>query len=329
MNPGPPAPQAGVIIRTRRRAPDTGLLPQFLPKYETEIIKTLLTMQTNGLKEGTLRSVNYQLKYLERYTDLIEPEKVKAFISQMKQANSYKQNMVKAYNYFADINGLDKLETLFKYQRKIPLIPTSENVNKIISASTKKYATIFRILDETGLEGEELATITKNNIDEKQGIINAQGCKGHKSRSFKLKPETAEMLRQYLNRQKHTRSDTFTNEKPFPPAVYMSKAWIETRNKLAIKLQQPEIKKIPLRNLRHKFATLTYDKTKDMFYIMQQMGHTKYETTLFYAQLIHFDQEEEYTVKVASDIKEATELIAHGFEYITEIDGLKLFRKRK
>ena len=158
LNPGPPAPQAGVIIRTRRRAHNTGLCY----KYEPEIIKTLLTMQNNGLKQGTLRAVSYQLKYLDKNTDLTQPEEVKNFIATMKQANSYKQCMVKAYNYFADVNGLDRLETHFKYQRKIPLIPSSENVRKIISASSKKYATIFTILDETGLEEQELATSTKH-----------------------------------------------------------------------------------------------------------------------------------------------------------------------
>ncbi len=66
MNPGPPAPQAGVIIRTRRRALNMGLCY----KYEIEIIKTLLTMKSNRLKEGTLRAVNYQLKYLDRNADL-------------------------------------------------------------------------------------------------------------------------------------------------------------------------------------------------------------------------------------------------------------------
>jgi integrase len=174
-------------------------------------------MQSNGLKQGTLRAVNCQLKYLDKNADLINPERVKAFIAQMKQANSYKQCMVKAYNYFADVNGIQRLETHFKYQRKIPLIPSSENVRKIISASSKKYATIFTILDETGLEEQELATITRKDIDEKQGIINAQGCKGHKSRSFKLKPETAEMLRQYLNK--------YTNENPFPDSHYQSEIW--------------------------------------------------------------------------------------------------------
>ena len=278
-------------------------------------------MKDNGLTEGTLKSINYRIKQLDKNTDLMKPKEVKAFIAQMKQANSYKQCIVKAYNYLTGVNGIQWIKPKYKYQRKIPLIPTNENVKKIIANASKKYATIFTILDETGLEGEELASLDRKHIDQQQGIINAQGCKGHKSRPFKLKPETAELLRQYLNK--------YTEEKPFPPSEYMGKIWRRVRNNLAKKLNQPDLKKIPLRNLRHKFATMTYDRTKDMFFTMQQMGHSKYETTLFYAQLIHFDNEEEYTCKVAKNIKEATDLIEHGFQYVTEMDGLKIFKKRK
>jgi hypothetical protein len=41
------------------------------------------------------------------------------------------------------------------------------------------------------------------------------------------------------------------------------------------------------------------------------------------------DVDEEYTVKTAQNIKEATELIEQGFQYITEMEGLKIFKKRK
>jgi hypothetical protein len=50
---------------------------------------------------------------------------------------------------------------------------------------------------------------------------------------------------------------------------------------------------------------------------------------MFYVQLIAHDNEEEYTVKTATNIKEATELLEHGFTYIQEIDGIELYRKRK
>jgi len=38
---------------------------------------------------------------------------------------------------------------------------------------------------------------------------------------------------------------------------------------------------------------------------------------------------EEYTVKIASSVEEACKLLEVGFEFVTEFDGKKLFRKRK
>jgi hypothetical protein len=74
---------------------------------------------------------------------------------------------------------------------------------------------------------------------------------------------------------------------------------------------------------------MLYARTRDILLVKQQLGHKKLETTMIYTQLIHFNEEDEYTCKTANNIKEATQLIENGFEYITEINGLKLFRKRK
>jgi len=38
---------------------------------------------------------------------------------------------------------------------------------------------------------------------------------------------------------------------------------------------------------------------------------------------------DDYTVKVATTIKEVAALIEVGFEYVTDMDGKKLFRKPK
>ena len=50
---------------------------------------------------------------------------------------------------------------------------------------------------------------------------------------------------------------------------------------------------------------------------------------MFYTQIIHYNEEEEYTCKTATTVKEASALIESGFTYVTEMDGLKLFRKCK
>ena len=271
--------------------------------------------------KSTFNSVNDRLKYLAKHTDLNNPEEVKLFIANMPHANSYKLNMVKAYNYVCITNGFKWEKPKYKAEKKIPLIPTTDNVNKIISASTKKYATIFTILAETGLEAHELATMQRKNIDIDTGVITAQGCKGHAPRSFRLKSATIAMLREYLYK--------YTGEKPFPESQYMSCIWTRTRNKLAQKLQKPQLKQIPMRSLRNYSGAQLYNRTKDPIAVMRHLGHKKLETTMHYLRGINLNEEEEYTCRTASNVKEATQLIEAGFEYITEIDGLKLFRKRK
>jgi len=40
-------------------------------------------------------------------------------------------------------------------------------------------------------------------------------------------------------------------------------------------------------------------------------------------------ESDEYTVKVANTVQDAVSLIEQGFEYVTEMDGVKKFRRRK
>jgi predicted RNase H-like HicB family nuclease len=58
------------------------------------------------------------------------------------------------------------------------------------------------------------------------------------------------------------------------------------------------------------------------------MGHKRIENTLIYTHLIRFS-DEEYVSAVASTIDEARRLVEAGFEYVTEIDEIKIFKKRK
>jgi len=113
-----------------------------------------------------------------------------------------------------------------------------------------------------------------------------------------------------------------------PQSQWICKPWRQHRNTAAEKLQNPAIRNIRLYDLRHYYATTLYAKTKDILFVKQQLGHKKIETILIYTQLQTFN-DDEWTCKTATTAKEATELIEAGFEYGTEMDSLKLFRKRK
>jgi hypothetical protein len=73
---------------------------------------------------------------------------------------------------------------------------------------------------------------------------------------------------------------------------------------------------------------MEYHRTKDILHVMRLLEHRNIKNTLRYAQLIDFDTDE-YICKAAKTIKEAQELVESGFDYVTEIDNVKLFRKRK
>ena len=74
---------------------------------------------------------------------------------------------------------------------------------------------------------------------------------------------------------------------------------------------------------------MEYDKTKDLPYVKQLLGHKNLRTTLRYTQLLNIQDNDEWTCKAAKTINEATQLIEAGFEYVTEIDETKLFKKKK
>ena len=61
---------------------------------------------------------------------------------------------------------------------------------------------------------------------------------------------------------------------------------------------------------------------------MRLLGHKNIKNTLIYTQLIDV-RSDEYVCKTAETVDEAAKLIEAGFEYVCEINGVKLFRKRK
>jgi len=284
------------------------------------VINTLIKLKALGLSPKTVELVSYRLKRLSRDVDLDNSNEVAQCIANMNVSNSYKDTFVKAYCYYVKFNGLTWTKPKYKWERNVPRIPTSEAINKIISHATKKYATIFKILMETGMMPFELSQVSVRDIDLERGIINARGFKGHASRSLKLKSETVAMLKWYLQ--------TFTCERPFPNSERIGSVWRIVRNSLAQKLEEPQLKTIRLYDLRHYFATMLYYRTKDILFTKQQMGHKKLETTLLYAQLVSFENDD-YTSAIAKNIIEAQKLVESGFDYVTTFDSIMLFRKRK
>jgi len=289
-----------------------------------KIFATLWELKKRGFSDITLEVKGERLRYLAKHVNLDDPEAVKGFIAnQTGWSNAYKQGVAYAYNSYAEVNGLRWSLPHFRVEDRLPKIPTEEKINQVIVRARGKYVLVFSVLRDTGMRPIELERTRARDIDLDTGVITVRTAKGGLGRSLKVKAQTLAMLKEYLG--KHSFA---LNDKPFPKRKKMTGRWVRLRNTVAAKLKDASFRTIRLYDLRHFVGTMTYHKTKDIIYTQRKLGHRSLRNTMRYVQLIDFEHEE-FTSAVASNLQEARQLIEAGFEYVTEIDNIKLFRKRR
>jgi hypothetical protein len=73
-------------------------------------------------------------------------------------------------------------------------------------------------------------------------------------------------------------------------------------------------------------------KTHDPWHVKTILGHKSIKSTETYIhieEMIYQETNDQFTVKVANTMEEAIKLMEIGFEFHCEMEGNKLFRKRK
>jgi integrase len=287
-----------------------------------------LDLRKQGKAEETINGYSRRLRHLAKNTDINDPETVKEYISNKQSSNANKEAYANAYDHFAKFYGFNWKKPFFIREERLPNVPTTEQVNTIIPTFTRKYTTIFSILRDTGLRPVELHRLRLKNINLENGTLAPRTAKNGAARILKLPNPTLAMLKEYIAKYNFKQTDVL-----FPPTKKQCHIWVLRRNQLAKKLNQPELTKYRLYDLRHYYATMLYAKTKDIILVKQQLGHKRIEHTLIYTHLINFANDEyiSRTVQlgVPTTLKEICELAESGFAKFSEIDGYQIFRKPK
>jgi hypothetical protein len=89
---------------------------------------------------------------------------------------------------------------------------------------------------------------------------------------------------------------------------------------------------IHLHTFRHWKGTIEYHKTHDLIHMQQILRHRDIKSTMLYIHVtktIFQSSNDEVHVSVAKTVEEACKLVEVGFKYVAEINGAKIFRKRK
>jgi len=144
--------------------------------------------------------------------------------------------------------------------------------------------------------------------------------KGHNARILKVSDEFLARI----NRIPKAKEGIFSNVRS------VLSNFTTQRKRIANAYGNPRLLKITLRTFRHWKGTMEYHKTHDPYHVKQLLGHKSLKSTEVYInieQAVFNDADDEFHVKIAASLEEACKLLEVGFEYVTDMDGKKLFRK--
>jgi integrase len=286
-----------------------------------KIIEHGFWMQKEGYAESTIsRRIRLLGTLVNKGANLQDPESVKETIA--KQANwatKTKEIAVETYDCFIKMQGKTWSKPIYQSVRKLPFIPTEEELNNLIAGCNRKTATFLQLLKETGMRCGEAFMLQWTDFDFENKTVNITPEKGSDPRQLRISMRLVMML----NSLPHDKA------KPFDCSHrHFSRTFRVQRTKIANKLKNDRILKIHFHTLRHWKATMEYAKTKDILHVMKMLGHRNIQNTLLYTQLISFESDQFHSA-TAKTVQDAQKLIEAGFEYVCEFNEVKIFKKRK
>jgi integrase/predicted RNA-binding Zn-ribbon protein involved in translation (DUF1610 family) len=293
-----------------------------------KIIEYLCKMKRQGYAEATRRLASSCLRILmERGAHLAEPESVKETIATQQWSPCRRRNIINAYTQFLKFLGLSWEPPINNIVRKIPFIPTEEEIDDLIAGNPNTVATMLQLLKETAMRSGEAIRLKWKDVDFQRKIIMLnEPEKGSNPRIFNnLSGKLLTMLNQMPR----------TNEFVFGERTINSlkATYTRARKRLAFKLGNPRLREIHFHTLRHWKATMEYHYTKDILHVKEFLGHKEIDNTQLYIQLdkqlFQNVPEENFTIRTVSTLEEAVKLGEIGFEPFMVINGVQLMRKRK
>ena len=261
-----------------------------------------------------------RLKLLSKVGNLDNPEQIKNLICTYQCTEAFKELLTNAYDYYVKFNGYSWIKPRFVREDKPIFIPLESELDQLISKATRKMSVFLELLKETGADSGEAWKLRWIDINSENKAVNITPTKNHNARTLPISNHLLSRLLKLPNRNQRVFACKSLDD--------FRRRYDDMKNALTVKLQNPRLKEIAFRTFRHWKATMEYQKTKDILHVKWLLGHKRIENTLVYTHLVNFATDD-YTCKVAHNIDECTLLIESGFEYVTEMDGVKLFRKRK
>ena len=296
----------------------------FFEEFSGDIRFYVLKYADNRLKQGCteegVKSYLYCLRNLLRNgADMNNPESIKNVIAKMNVSPRTKNYHIGVYDSFIKSLGKTWQKPKYVCSQKLPFVPLESELNLLIGGCSKTISTVLQTIKERGARVSEVTRIKWDDIDFKRNVISINYPeKGSLPRQIKVSAKLIAMLNNIPRRRKTV----------FAKKSQIAHQFYKQRKRLAFKLKNSGLRQIGFHSIRHWHATMEFHKTKNLLHVQQRLGHKNIRNTTIYIHLIATEGDE-YHSATAKTAKEVCKLVDAGFDYVYDVDDLKIFKKRK
>ncbi|MEM2687598.1 MAG: tyrosine-type recombinase/integrase, partial [Thermoproteota archaeon] len=213
-------------------------------------------MKKQGYSNQSITTYTKILRILvKRGANLNDPESVKEAIANQSWVGKRKATAVNAYSCLLMMTGGKWDPPFYKEVRKLPFIPTEQEIDQLIAGCGPKTAAFLQLLKETGMRAGEALRLTWTDIDFVNGTVRVTPEKGSEPRIFRISSRLIEMLMRLKNGGGEKRR-IFCKD-----LHVIHKLFWRQRRRVAEKLGNPRLLQIHFHTFRHWKATMEYAKT--------------------------------------------------------------------
>ena len=285
-----------------------------------------LWMQKQGYRQSTVISCIKSLKAVARRSNIFDPERVKGYLASADMSENRKQTVVDHLARFCKWKNISFDRPHYRRIELLPFVPTERDIDQLISGLTLKWATFLQLMKETACRPGEAWSLRWIDIDIERSQVKIRPEKNSAPRQFRISETLLAMLARVQHKWDYVFHDP--RREPIKSLDDFRRTFIRQRRSRAEQVSNPRLLQITFGTLRHFKATMEYHRTKDILHVMRLLGHRNIKNTLVYTHLVNFEKDD-YICKIANTAEEAKTLIERGYEYVTDVDDMKLFRVRK
>jgi site-specific recombinase XerD len=178
------------------------------------------------------------------------------------------QAMLKWGNKQGLCNEPPKKYAMLPYNRKIPTVPTSKEIGKLIdNTSDLFHESLFMALYHAGLRSQEARALKWEDVNFDDNYIKVVNGKGDKNRIIPLSPMLSKTLQEYKG-------------EAVGPFVWGNIGSFKTAFNATVR--RAGLKKITPHLLRHAFASHNLEYGTDLKSVQDMLGHEDITTTQIY-----------------------------------------------